>query len=176
MDVLLHATAQAADPRLLLVLAGDGSERRALERLADDLHVRLHLTGDVPWERIVELYAAADVFALLSEREPWGVVVNEAAACGLPLVLSERVGAAHDLVRDGENGFLVPPGDAPALAEAICRILDDRDMAVRMGEASARRSAEYAIDLYLDRLETHYRELVGAGPVTTNAADPTCSR
>ena len=59
------------------------------------------------WERIVELYVAADVFALLSEREPWAVVVNEAAACGLPLVLSDRVGAAHDLLRDGENGALV---------------------------------------------------------------------
>ena len=63
--------------------------------------------GDVDWERIVELYVAADVFALLSEREPWAVVVNEAAACGLPLVLSDRVGAAHDLLRDGENGVLV---------------------------------------------------------------------
>ena len=54
--------------------------------------------------------SAADVFALLSEREPWAVVVNEAAACGLPLVLSDRVGAAHDLLRDGENGALVPAG------------------------------------------------------------------
>ena len=69
--------------------------------------MRLTLAGDREWERIVEVYVAADVFALLSEREPWAVVVNEAAACGLPLVLSDRVGAAHDLLRDGENGFLV---------------------------------------------------------------------
>jgi glycosyltransferase involved in cell wall biosynthesis len=79
----------------------------------------------VAWERIVELYAAADVFALLSEREPWGVVVNEAAACGLPLLLSERVGAAHDLLRDGENGVLVPVGDASAAGEALRTLAAD---------------------------------------------------
>ena len=107
LDALVRAVAAAEDARLLLVVAGEGAERHALRALADELGVRLVLTGDVDWERIVELYAAADVFALLSEREPWAVVVNEAAACGLPLVLSDRVGAAHDLLRDGENGRLV---------------------------------------------------------------------
>jgi glycosyltransferase involved in cell wall biosynthesis len=67
----------------------------------------------------VEVYASADVFCLLSLREPWGVVVNEAAACGLPLVLSDRVGAAADLLRDGENGRLVPAGDVSATAAAL---------------------------------------------------------
>ena len=56
------------------------------------------------------MYVDADVFALLSRHEPWGVAVNEAAASGLPLLLSDRVGAAADLLRDGENGFLVPVG------------------------------------------------------------------
>ena len=65
---------------------------------------------------------AADVFALLSEREPWGVVVNEAAACGLPLVLSDRVGAAFDLLRDGENGVLVMAGDVESAASALRRL------------------------------------------------------
>ena len=74
--------------------------------------MRLLLLPDVPWERIVERYALADVFALLSRHEPWGVVVNEAAACGLPLVLSDRVGAAYDLLEDGRNGRLVPVDDA----------------------------------------------------------------
>ncbi len=125
LDTLVRAVAAADDDRLLLVVAGEGPERSSLRALADELGVRLVLTGDVDWERIVELYAAADVFALLSEREPWAVVVNEAAACGLPLVLSDRVGAAHDLLRDGENGRLVPAGDvaaaATALRELCCR-------------------------------------------------------
>ena len=109
LDVLVRAVAEADDPRLVLVLAGRRSGARSgSSELAASVGVRLTLAGDVDWERIVELYVAADVFALLSEREPWAVVVNEAAACGLPLVLSDRVGAAHDLLRDGENGCARP--------------------------------------------------------------------
>ena len=121
LDTLIRAVAAADDRRLVLVLAGDGPEREELERLATELGVRAVFAGDTAWEKIVEVYVAADVFALLSEREPWAVVVNEAAACGLPLVLSDRVGAAHDLLRDGENGALVPAGDVEAAAEALAR-------------------------------------------------------
>ncbi len=119
LDVLVHAVAETDDSRLLLVVAGDGPQREPLEDLARVRGVRLTLTGDREWQRIVEVYVAADVFALLSEREPWAVVVNEAAACGLPLVLSDRVGAAHDLLLDGENGFLVPAGDVDVASGAL---------------------------------------------------------
>ena len=81
--------------------------------------MRLEIRGDLPEAELAAEYAAADVFALLSLHEPWGVVVNEAAASGLPLILSDRVGAARDLLRDGENGFLVPSGDATAAAAAL---------------------------------------------------------
>jgi glycosyltransferase involved in cell wall biosynthesis len=129
------------DPRVLLVLAGDGPELERLETLARELGARLVLAGDRPWERIVEVYAAADVFALLSEREPWGVVVNEAAACGLPLVLSDRVGAAHDLLGD-ENGVRVRAGDVGAAAGALRRLVAHPDERRRMGA----RSREIATD------------------------------
>jgi glycosyltransferase involved in cell wall biosynthesis len=98
--------------------------------------VRLHLTGDLPADRTAEVYAAADVFALLSTRETWGVVVNEAAASGLPLVLSDRVGAAYDLLRDGENGFLVGAGDVAATGEAFARLAADTGLRARAGERS----------------------------------------
>ena len=78
-----------------------------------------------PWERIVERYVVADIFAFLSRHEPWGVVVNEAAACGLPLVLSDRVGAALDLLEDGENGELVPVDDVAAAASRAARLAAD---------------------------------------------------
>ena len=142
LDVLVRAVAAAGDERLLLVLAGDGPERDALRRLAEDTGTRLVLLGDVEWERIAELYVAADVFALLSEREPWAVVVNEAAACGLPLVLSDRVGAAHDLLRDGENGFLVAAGDVDAAAGALRTLAADPGLR----RAQGARSRELARD------------------------------
>ena len=143
LDVLVRAVAAADDPRLVLVVAGEGPERaRARARSRAELGVRLVLIGDVDWERIVELYVAADVFALLSEREPWAVVVNEAAACGLPLVLSDRVGAAHDLLRDGENGALVPAGDVDAAARRSAS--SPRDPELRRAQGA--RSRELARD------------------------------
>ncbi|HZB22987.1 MAG TPA: glycosyltransferase family 4 protein, partial [Gaiellaceae bacterium] len=99
--------------------------------------VRLEtIAGGLDEEELARRYVGADAFALLSRHETWGVVVNEAAASGLPLVLSDRVGAAYDLLRDGENGFLVPAGDVGAAADAIRKLADDPDLRRRMGERS----------------------------------------
>jgi glycosyltransferase involved in cell wall biosynthesis len=135
-DSLLRAAAAAADERLVLAFAGSGSEDKALERLALDLGVRLHLLGDLAEEALAEAYVAADVFALLSLHETWGVVVNEAAASGLPLVLSDRVGAAHDLLAHGENGFIVAAEDVDATAAALERLAVDPALRKAMGERS----------------------------------------
>jgi glycosyltransferase involved in cell wall biosynthesis len=153
-DVLIRAVARAGHPELALVLVGKGPVRDALEELAVTVGIRLVLAGDRPWEQIVEAYAAADVFALMSERETWGVVVNEAAACGLPLVLSDQVGAAADLLRDGENGALVPAGDVEAAAVALSRLASDRSGRLAAG-ARSRELAQgwgYApsVDAFLD--------------------------
>jgi glycosyltransferase involved in cell wall biosynthesis len=141
LDDLLLAVARAGSP-LVLVLAGDGPERARLARLGRELEKAPIFVGEVAWERVVELYVAADVFALLSERETWGVVVNEAAACGLPLVLSDRVGAAHDLLRPGENGELVAAGDVEAAARALWTLGSDAEL--RRGQGA--RSRELAAD------------------------------
>ncbi len=138
LETLLRAAAAADDPSLVVVLAGVGPDEGRLRILADELGVRVVFAGAVPWERIVETYVAADVFALMSGWEPWGVVVNEAAACGLPLVLSDQVGASPDLLVDGENGALVAAGDVDAAAAALRRYA--RDPAARI--AAGARSRE----------------------------------
>jgi len=94
------------------------------------------ITGGVSEEELARRYVEADIFALLSRHEPWGVVVNEAAASGLPLVLSDRVGAAYDLLSDGENGFVVPAEDVGAAAEAIGKLAGDSELRRRMGDRS----------------------------------------
>ncbi len=124
------------------------------------LGARLVLTGDVDWERIVELYVAADVFALLSEREPWAVVVNEAAACGLPLVLSDRVGAAHDLLRDGENGVLVPAGDVDAASGALRALAADPGCAAAQGARSRELARDWGYGPSVDGFLAAVREAV----------------
>ena len=99
--------------------------------------VRLDLvTGGVAEDELAQRYVDADVFALLSRHEPWGVVVNEAAASGLPLVLSDQVGAAADLLRDGENGCLVPDGNVAAAASALEELARDPRLRARMGARS----------------------------------------
>lgn len=109
-------------------------------------NVRLDLvTGGLAEDELAQRYVDADVFALLSRHEPWGVVVNEAAASGLPLVLSERVGAAHDLLREGENGFVVPAEDVTAAADALRR-LRDPDVRARMGERSRELARGWSYD------------------------------
>jgi glycosyltransferase involved in cell wall biosynthesis len=160
LETLVRAVAGAADPRLVLVLAGEGSERGRLETLARELGVRLVLSGDVAWERIAELYAAADVFALLSEREPWAVVVNEAAACGLPLVLTDRVGAAHDLLRDGENGTLVAAGDVDGVTTALRALAGDAALRRRQGTRSRELARDWGYGPSVDGFLEAVREAV----------------
>lgn len=156
---LVRAVA-AAGPRLVLVLAGSGPEGERLAGLAGSLGVRLVLAGDVPHDRVIETYVAADVFVLLSDREPWGVVVNEAAACGLPLVLSDRVGSAPDLLRDGENGSLVPTGDVQAAAAALRRLLDAGERA-RTGARSRELVEAWGYRPSVENLVASVREAVG---------------
>jgi len=106
-----------------LVLVGDGPEKHRLYRLASSLSLR-----DVVWtgfKQIDELpayYALASCFVLPSTSEPWGLVVNEAMASGLPVLVSDRCGCAPELVRNGENGFLFNPYDVEGIATALEQI------------------------------------------------------
>lgn len=122
VDLLLAAFAQAAarDPSLRLTLAGDGSERTRLEAsVPAALRQRVRFEGFVSWDRLPEVYAAADALVIPSRHDGWGMVVNEAFGAGLPVIASDAVGAALDLVIPGETGLLVPAGEVEPLAEAL---------------------------------------------------------
>ena len=105
-----------------VVLVGSGPLAAEL-RAAAPANVRL--AGQVDRDGLVRWYAAADAFVLPSNSEPWGMVLNEAAAAGLPIVASEAAGAAWDLVDDGVNGYRFPAGDSGALASALARVAGD---------------------------------------------------
>jgi glycosyltransferase involved in cell wall biosynthesis len=169
LDTLVRAAAAAGEPRLVVALAGSGPERERLASLATELGVRLVLLPDIPWERIVERYAVADVFALLSRHEPWGVVVNEAAACGLPLVLSDRVGAAYDLLVDGRNGRLVPADDAGAAGDALRELTADPALRCAMGAASREIVAGWGYEPSIERLVAVVRRVAGRQPARASA-------
>lgn len=93
-------------------------------------------------------YALATAFVLPSVREEWGLVVNEAMACGLPVVVSRTAGCAEDLVEPGRNGFLFDPDDAAALARGLQELVDNPALAARLGAASAQRIADWGCERF----------------------------
>jgi 1,2-diacylglycerol 3-alpha-glucosyltransferase len=115
-----HAGAQAWS----LVLLGDGPLRPTLERKRAALGLGNHLLmpGFRQYAELPSYYALAGAFIHASTVEPWGLVVNEAAASGLPLLVSNRCGCAPELVRDGANGFTFEPLDIDTLAELMARV------------------------------------------------------
>jgi glycosyltransferase involved in cell wall biosynthesis len=115
---LLRAFAHVQDPDVWLVLAGDGPVRQDLEGAARGLS-RVRFPGYVPYPDLPALYAASDLFVHPAREERWGVSVQEALACGLPVVASSRVGAGYDLIEADGNGFVYPAGDDAMLAHRI---------------------------------------------------------
>jgi glycosyltransferase involved in cell wall biosynthesis len=101
-----------------LVIAGSGELEAALRQRATDLGVRLHLMGFLNQTAMPAAYAAADVL-VVPGWETWGLVANEALACGVPIVVSDAAGCAPDLAGDGSAGRVFPLGNTPALGRAI---------------------------------------------------------
>lgn len=119
-----------------LVLVGTGETFEACRRYVSNRHLtEVHLLGFRNQAELPRLYAMGDLFVLPSEDEPWGLVINEAMCSGLPIVASEGVGAAADLIHPGYNGFRFPPGDRAALVQALRLTLQD-GAKKRMGQAS----------------------------------------
>jgi glycosyltransferase involved in cell wall biosynthesis len=123
--------------RPYLLVAGDGELRDELHALAADAPVgSIRFLGFRGQTELPPLYDICDVFVLPSDTEPWGLVTNEAMNAGRPIVATTEVGAARDLVHDGDNGFVIEPGDIDALSAALLKIFSDPEAAARMGRRS----------------------------------------
>jgi len=129
-----------------LVLCGDGPERDRVEQAARRLRVRgVHLRGWLPQDALAPCYALASCFILPSaEFECWGLVVNEAMACGLPVLVSRACGCAEDLVHDGSNGYSFDPTDLDGLADLMLELGAADALRRRMGAASLRLIEAYS--------------------------------
>lgn len=139
IEALRHMRLRERSP--VLIIAGAGRERAALERLAERHGVAARFLGQVPNSELPPLLAAADLFVLPSLRdEGFPVSVIEAMACGVA-VLASRTGGVPEAVVDGVNGRLLPMGDVAAWARAIDELLEDKRRRRAMG-ALARQTAE----------------------------------
>lgn len=123
-----------------LVFAGDGACASELAKRAARISPGcVRFTGFVHREQLAELYALAEALVFPTHSDPWGLVVNEAMACGLPIIASDVAGCVADLVADGENGFVVPAGEVAELTSAMHRIVNNPEQTSRMGARSAMR-------------------------------------
>lgn len=164
-DDLLAAAAELAGryPQLHVSMGGDGDVAQAGRRAAAlGLERRVSLLGWVRGERKQSALAQASLFVLPSYNEGLPMGVLEAMAAGLP-ILASTVGGIPEAVSDGEEGFLVAPGDVAALVRCWDRLLGDAGLAQRMGEAARRKVARcFSAEAVLPQIERIYDEL-GAG-------------
>lgn len=140
----IEAVARLGDEArgIVVAVAGAGPLADAMVKRADELGVRVAMLGFRNQAELPGLYAAADVLVLPSDaNETWGLVVNEAMACGLPVVVSDAVGCAPDLVDDGATGYRYACGSVAALAVALGRALALADSPQRRATLAAKMAA-----------------------------------
>jgi glycosyltransferase involved in cell wall biosynthesis len=164
VERLVLAASLLKTPGVQLLLVGDGPERPRAERLARALGIaeRVHVTGFVPHDGVPAVLASADLLVLPSLYEELGTVLIEAMQLGLPSVAS-CVGGISELLRHGELGMLVRPGDPVALAAGIDAVLSDPELARRLGAAALRRAPEYDWDRVGAQIRDLYRRVVERG-------------
>jgi glycosyltransferase involved in cell wall biosynthesis len=153
-----------------LVIAGDGPLRAALEAQASATRYAhaIRFLGKIAYADLPSIYRAASAFVLPSRSEEWGLVVNEAMAAALPVIVSNRAGCARDLVTEGVNGVTFDPLDRDALAAGITRISRAGDgNLVGMGQASARLIAGWNVDRFGIGLTQAAEAALGARPRRT---------
>jgi glycosyltransferase involved in cell wall biosynthesis len=141
--LLVEAIASVKDsiPTVRCVIAGEGKRRNEIDSHIEKTGAGENIKLVGSRNDIADLLHAADVFVLASIREGFPVSLIEAMACGKAIVATD-VGGIPDAIAGGENGLLVQPGDAPALSEAISRLLVDKDLAGNMGRAALETAAE----------------------------------
>ncbi len=143
LDILIHAFSEIEIDyeNASLIIAGDGPFRESCESLSDKSKVKnIIFYGNIQNEDAWKLYKKADIFVLPCSgkkgTEAWGLVINEAASMGIPIITTDAVGATGDLVKDGVNGYVVKAGSVSALLLAVKTLISDKAMRDSMGKES----------------------------------------
>jgi glycosyltransferase involved in cell wall biosynthesis len=166
IEYLLHAFAKVAAKHndVYLVIAGGVTEREEEEYMHKLLYETSQLginqkvlfTGQLSEDDKLAAYQSCSVFVLPSIYEPYGIVLLEAAAHGKPLVAAESDGPSS-IIEDGVNGFLVEPQNSSALAESLMCIIEDEDLAKRMGMAARALAYKHTWERVVDAVERVYK-------------------
>lgn len=137
---------QAGSKPAILLIAGDGPERKNLEQIAQPLGDSARLLGFIGVDMLPEYYAAADIYVHPSSFDPHPLAISEALYCGLPVVVSDRIGSTGptDDVQVGRNGWSYPGGDAGALSRTLQELINNPSLRERAGLASQAIGADHA--------------------------------
>ncbi len=142
-DILLRAAAKL-DPGVDIYIVG-GTPTEEYLQMCRELNLQnIHFKGFMKKEKLLKYYQAADLFVLPTREDIWGLVINEAMAYSLPVITTDRCVAGLDLVEDDVNGYIVPVGDADALAEKINAVFDRNWY--QMGQRSREKIVPYTIE------------------------------
>jgi glycosyltransferase involved in cell wall biosynthesis len=143
---LLQAFAQARLQNTFLVIAGEGPLRKDIENLANTLGLadRVRFLGFVNQTQLPALYTSSDLLVLPSSYEAFGVVVNEASLCACPVVVSDRVGAAEDLILPVDPELVYPCGNVDALAALLTKLCGDRERLAQLGRSFRNRLTSWS--------------------------------
>jgi glycosyltransferase involved in cell wall biosynthesis len=160
LAALIEAVASAGPGAVHLHLVGGGPLRAELESHAAALGAVVHFHGSETPAQTAEAYAHADVLALVSRHEPFGVALREGAAAGLPLIASAWAGATGDVAVAGRNAIVVDPDDRGAIAAAVRSLAGDPARRAAMAQASREIDAEWPLERSVEAF-AHAVELAG---------------
>jgi glycosyltransferase involved in cell wall biosynthesis len=163
VDQCIKAMAHLMDLPIRLKVVGDGTSEYEtyLHQLAAQLEVsdRIEFVGAIPPGQIAEVYRTADLFVLASQYEPFGIVLLEAMAAGVPVIAS-NVDGIPTVVEDGISAQLVPPGDAHRLATAIRTLLKHPEQQVALSTSARQRAQAFDLETGIDTLLDTYQHLI----------------
>jgi len=162
-DLLISAFARVLKvvPDAKLVIAGSGREEDNLSRQIKGLNITnsVFMVGKLPKEKVAQLMAAADVFVLPSKMESCPLSLLEASAVGVPVVCS-NAGGVPEVFQDGFNALLYPPGDDDAMAKAIIRLLQDRELAKTISANAVETASRFTWEMTAERTLRVYEEVL----------------
>jgi len=140
MDAI-HALAKINNNKTKLIMIGDGPLMSSLKEATDKfgLNDRVLFPGLVKYSELPAYYTASDALVFCSDHEPYGLPVNEAMLCGIPAIVSDRIGARLDLVEEGVTGWVYPTGNVTALTEVMQNAINNKAALATMGEAARKK-------------------------------------
>lgn len=156
LDTLIRAFSELSSLDVALVLIGGSRDvyTSFLDTLPEGVFSKIYFPGFMNKAKLYQYYKAADLFVLPTHHDAWGLVINEALSCGLPVITTNRCGAGLETITPGENGFIVEHTDLEALKTTLDSLLENPDLRLHMASQNLKLAHEYTIE---KMVEDHLR-------------------